>query len=85
MDTVLLTRVRAAGAEMNKPGHWRVALNQLDQAVSQLLAAPSLDQATAQVTLENLYALYQWSAVMQGHELTRLNTAVMRLCTAITD
>lgn len=85
MNTVLFTRVRAAGAEMNKPGRWRVALDQLDQAVTQLLASPEIDNTTAQLTLDNLYALYQWSGVMQTHELHKLNDAVMRLNAALTE
>lgn len=85
MNTVLFTRVRAAGAEMNKPGRWRVALDQLDQAVTQLLATAEIDATTAQLMLDNLYALYQWAGVMQSHELHKLNDAVMRLNAALTE
>lgn len=85
MNTVLEARVRAAGAEMNKPGRWRVALEQLDQATSQLLAAPELDKQVAELALENLKGLYQWASVMQNHELRQLNTAILQLSTALQD
>ena len=85
MNTVLEARVRAAGAEMTKPGRWRVALEQLDQATSQLVAAPELDRQVAQLTLENLQGLYQWASVMQNHELRQLNMAILQLSTALQD
>ena len=83
MNTVLEARVRAAGAEMTKPGRWRVALEQLDQAASQLLAAPELDEPLARLTLDNLHALYQWASVMQSHELRQLNNAILQLSNAL--
>lgn len=82
MNTVLETRIRAAGAEMNKPGRWRIALEQLDQATQQILASPEFDEHAAQLTLDNLHALYQWASVMQNHELRRLNNALLQLTTA---
>ncbi len=83
MNTVLETRIRAAGAEMTKPGRWRVALEQLDQATAQILASPDFDKHAAQLTLDNLHALYQWASVMQNHELRQLNTAILQLSTAL--
>jgi hypothetical protein len=83
MNTVLEARVRAAGAEMTKPGRWRVALEQLDQAAGQILAAPEVDKPVAQLTLENLQGLYQWASVMSSQELRQLNTAIIQLSTAI--
>jgi len=83
MNTVLEARVRAASAEMTKPGRWRVALEQLDQAASQILAAPELDEPLARLTLDNLHALYQWASVMQNHELRQLNNAILQLSNAL--
>lgn len=83
MNAALETRIRAAGAEMNKPGRWRVALEQLDQATQQILASPDLDEHAAQLTLDNLHALYQWASVMQNHELRLLNHAILTLSTAL--
>lgn len=68
---------------MHKPGRWRVALEQLLQATTQILSTPDLDQAAAQLTLDNLRALYQWAGVMQNHELAQLNHAVLQLATAL--
>lgn len=82
MNTVLEARIRAAGAEMNKPGRWRIALEQLDQATRQILASPEFDEHAAQLTLDNLHALYQWASVMQNHELRQLNHALLELSTA---
>lgn len=82
MNTVLEARIRAAGAEMSKPGRWRVALEQLDQATQQILASPDFDEHAAQLTLENLRTLYQWASVMQNHELRRLNSALLDLTIA---
>lgn len=83
MNTVLETRIRAAGAEMTKPGRWRIALEQLDQATTQILASPDLDKHAAQLTLDQLHALYQWASVMQNHELHKLTTAILQLTTAL--
>lgn len=83
MNTALEARIRAAGAEMTKPGRWRLALEQLDQASVQILASPDLDRQAAQLTLENLQALYQWASVMQNHELHRLNSAILQLTNAL--
>jgi hypothetical protein len=79
MNAVLETRIRAAGAEMSKPGRWRVALEQLDQATTQILAAPETDRECAALALENLQLLYQWASVMSGQDFHRLNRAVMQL------
>lgn len=83
MNTVLETRIRAAGAEMLKPGRWRVALEQLDQATTQILAAPDLDKHAAQLTLDTLHALYAHAGVMQNHELRLLNHLIFQLTTAL--
>jgi hypothetical protein len=83
MDTALETRIRAAGAEMTKPGRWRIALEQLAQAAGQILAAPEFDKDAAQLALDNLHALYQWAGVMQRHELKQLNTAILDLTNAL--
>lgn len=83
MNTALQARVRAAGAEMSKPGRWRLALEQLTQATDQILANPDLDRHTAELTLEYLRALYQWAAVMQSHELRQLNNAMLQLTSAL--
>lgn len=83
MNTALEARIRAAGAEMTKPGRWRIALEQLDQAAVQILATPDLDRQAAQLTLDNLQALYQWASVMQNHELHRLNGAIIALTNAL--
>ena len=83
MDTVLSARVRAAGQELAKPGRWRVALDQLDQAVTQLLATPEFDVELGQTALETLYALYGWVDVMQAHERKQLNRAVLELSTRL--
>lgn len=85
MNAALETRIRAAGAEMSKPGRWRVALDQLDQATSQILALPDLDVHAAELALEYLQQLYQWAGVMQNYEYHRLNQAVMRLTEALAD
>jgi hypothetical protein len=79
MNTVLEMRVRAAGAEMSKPGRWRVARQQLLQATEQILADPDPDRSTVRLTLDNLQSLYAWADVMLRDELTQLNAAVMRL------
>ena len=79
MNAVLETRIRAAGAEMSKPGQWRIALSQLEQATAQILASAETDTQAAQLALEHLQLLYQWSAVMSGQEFHRLNHAVMQL------
>lgn len=68
---------------MSKPGRWRIALEQLDQATTQMLASPDLDKHTAQLTLDHLQALYQWASVMQTHEIRKLNNAVFQLTTAL--
>jgi hypothetical protein len=83
VNTVLEARIRAASAEMTKPGRWRIALEQLDQAATQLLGAEDLDREAAQLTLENLQALYQWASVMQNHELHRLTHAILELTNAL--
>lgn len=83
MNTVLEARIRAAGAEMTKPGRWRIALEQLDQATSQIIAAPDLDKHTALLALDNLHALYQWAGVMQNHELRQLNNDILLLTNAL--
>ncbi len=83
MNTVLETRIRAAGAEMLKPGRWRVALEQLDQASTQILAAPDLDKHAAQLTLDTLHGLYAHASVMQNHELRRLNHIIFQLNSAL--
>lgn len=64
---------------MTKPGHWRIALDQLTQATTQILSAPEADTHAARMALDQLHMLYQWSSVMQAHELHRLNEAVMQL------
>lgn len=79
MNTVLEMRIRAASAEMSKPGRWRVALEQLDQATTQIVAAPETDTECAALALESLQLLYQWASVMSGPEYHRLNRAVMQL------
>jgi hypothetical protein len=84
MNTALETRIRAAGAEMSKPGRWRIALSQLDQTTNQILNAPEFDMHAAQTDLENLQMLYQWAPVMQNHEYHRLNQLLMQLTEAIT-
>lgn len=83
MNTALETRIRAAGAEMQKPGRWRIAFEQLDQIAAQLLAAPDLDKHAAQLTLENLHTLYAHAGVMQNHELRHLNLVILQLTTAL--
>jgi hypothetical protein len=83
MNTVLEARVRAAGAEMSKPGRWRLALEQLVQATAQILASPEFDKHTAQLTLDYLHALYQWAGVMSSHELRQLNNAILQLTNAL--
>jgi len=79
MNAVLETRIRAAGAEMQKPGRWRVALTQLDQLVAQIRAAPEIDSTSAASVLEHLQQLYQWASVMSSSEYHQLNRAVMQL------
>lgn len=79
MNAVLETRIRAAGAEMSKPGRWRIALEQLEQATTQIVAAPETDIECAGLALENLQMLYQWASVMSSQEYHRLNRAVMQL------
>jgi hypothetical protein len=83
MNTVLETRIRAASAEMSKPGRWRVAMEQLEQATSQILASPDIDKSAAQLTLDNMQELYQWTSVMQANELRRLNSAILQLTLAL--
>ncbi len=83
MDTALETRIRAAGAEMSKPGRWRLSLEQLDQATTQIVTTSDTDDEAAQLALDNLYALYQWSSVMTSHELHTLNNAILRLSTVL--
>jgi len=83
MNAALETRIRAAGAEMSKPGRWRVALAQLIQVTAQILAAPEMDRQCARLTLENLQLLYQWASVMSNAEYHRLNRAVMQLTEAL--
>lgn len=83
MNTVLEARIRAAGAEMSKPGRWRIALEQLTQATAQILAESDFDKHAAQLALDNLHALYQWAPVMQNHELRQLNNAVLDLTNAL--
>jgi hypothetical protein len=82
MDTVLETRIRAAGAEMTKPGRWRVALEELEQAATQLLASTD-DPADLQMLLHQLMGLYQFASVMQNHELRRLNQVTLQVSNAI--
>jgi hypothetical protein len=84
MNTVLTMRVRAAGAEMSKPGRWRVALEQLEQAVDQLLGSSEFDAETARLALDALYGIYQWTPVMQEHERRRLNATVFALSDRLT-
>ena len=83
MNTALESRVRAAGAEMSKPGRWRLALEQLDQATTQILSTTEVDTEAAHLTLDTMYVLYQWSSVMQSHELHKLNSAILRLNAAL--
>lgn len=83
MNAVLEARIRAAGAEMNKPGRWRVALEQLGQATTQILTASELDRHAAELTLEYLHALYGWASVMSSQELHRLNNAILELTNAL--
>jgi hypothetical protein len=68
---------------MSKPGRWRVAMEQLQQAATQILAMPDLDRSAAELTLENLQALYQWSSVMQSGELRQLNSTILQLTLAL--
>jgi len=70
---------------MSKPGRWRVALEQLEQATAQILAAPEADIACAVLVLEHLQMLYQWASVMSSAEYHRLNRAVMQLTEYIAD
>jgi hypothetical protein len=79
MNTAVEARIRAAGAEMSKPGRWRIAMSQLEQAAEQILADPETDRHAAELALENLHALYPWAGVMSNQEFHRLNQAVMRL------
>lgn len=83
MNTVLETRIRAAGVEMTKPGRWRIALEQLDQATTQILASPDLDKHAARLTLDQLHTLNQWASVMQNHELRKVTSAILQLTTAL--
>lgn len=85
MDTVLEARLRAASAEMTKPGRWRVALRELEQAASQLLASPEADVQGLQLTLDTLMGLYQWANVMQSHELRTLNQTRLKLANALSE
>ena len=73
------SRIRAAGAEMAKPGRWRIALEQLDQITTQLVTAEETDTHDAQLALEQLQLLYQWAGVMSSQDFHRLNRAVMQL------
>lgn len=81
MDTALEARIRAAGAEMAKPGRWRLSLEQLDQLTTQIVTLPDVDRETAQLALDQLRLLYQWAGVMQAHELRTLNHAILQLDT----
>lgn len=81
MDTALEARIRAAGAEMTKPGRWRLSLEQLDQLTTQIVTLPDVDRETAQLALDQLRLLYQWAGVMQAHELRTLNHAILQLDT----
>lgn len=83
MNVVLEARIRAAGAEMHKPGRWRVALEQLGQATTQILTASELDKHAAALTLETLQQLYQWASVMSSQELRQLNNAILELSNAL--
>lgn len=83
MNTVLEARIRAAGAEMTKPGRWRIALEQLAQAANQILVAPDFDRHAAQLAVDNLHTLYAWTSVMQSHELRQLNTTILQLTIAL--
>ncbi|HZQ06874.1 MAG TPA: hypothetical protein VFD70_09875 [Anaerolineae bacterium] len=79
MDTALEIRIRAAGAEMMKPGRWRLAMEQLRQATEQILASPDVDSDTARLALEQWRLLSQWASVMQPHELRQVNHAILEL------
>ena len=79
MNTALETRIRAAGAEMSKPGRWRIAFSQLEQATQQIFGEPDPDLHAAELALEQLQQLYQWAPVMQNHEYHHLNQLVMQL------
>ena len=79
MNAALESRIRAAGAEMAKPGRWRIALDQLDQITTQLVTAEETDTHDAQLALEQLQLLYQWASVMSSQDFHRLNRAVMQL------
>lgn len=79
MNTALEARIRAAGAEMSKPGRWRLAQEQLHQAASQIVSSAEIDLDCAQLALENLQLLYQWASVMPSHEYHLLNQDVMHL------
>ncbi len=68
---------------MSKPGRWRLSLEQLDQATTQIVASPDTDAEAAELALDNLYALYQWASVMSSHELHTLNGAILRLSTVL--
>lgn len=85
MDTVLEARLRAASAEMTKPGRWRVALQELEQAATQLLASPDAETPSLQLTLDTLIGLYQWASVMQSHELRILNQTRLKLASALAE
>lgn len=79
MNAALESRIRAAGAEMAKPGRWRIALDQLDQITTQLVTTEETDTHDAQLALEQLQLLYQWASVMSSQDFHRLNRAVMQL------
>ena len=79
MNAALEFRIRAAGAEMAKPGRWRIALDQLDQITTQLVTAAETDTHDAQLALEQLQLLYQWASVMSSQDFHRLNRDVMQL------
>ncbi len=83
INTAIEARVKAAGAEMKKPGCWRIAYQQLLQATDQLLADPESDRETARLALDNLQALYAWASVMRPDEFQRLNAAVFALQSSI--
>lgn len=81
MNTVLELRLRAASAEMSKPGpgHWRLAHTQFLQAVDQLFADFPPDRQLVQLAFDTATQLYNFAPAMRPAELSALNTAAARL------
>jgi hypothetical protein len=79
MNAPLEARIRAASAELAKPGGWHLAIDQLDQIVMQLVGASDPDATTVHLALDQLQILSQWAGVMSPQELRRVNNAILRL------